>query len=66
METLVEQLQARCGLMSVNELAALLGSHAQTIYKWTRKHQLPCIRVGGRVKFDPITTAGWLRARSVG
>jgi excisionase family DNA binding protein len=66
METLVEQLEARSGLMSVKELADLMGSHAQTIYKWTRQHKLPCIRVGGRLKYDPVATAGWLRARSVG
>lgn len=66
METLVERLEARNGLMSVNELAELIGTHTQTIYKWTRQHKLPCIRVGGRLKYDPVATAGWLRARSVG
>jgi excisionase family DNA binding protein len=66
METLVERLEARSDLMSVNELAEIIGSHAQTIYKWTRQHKLPYVRVGGRLKFDPIVTAGWLRARSIG
>jgi excisionase family DNA binding protein len=46
METLVERLEARSDLMSVNELAEIIGSHPQTIYKWTRQHKLPYVRVG--------------------
>jgi len=66
MTSLVEILDNRANLITVKQLSVLLGSHPQTIYKWIRQRKLPFIRVGGRVKFDPVTIAKWLNERTIG
>ncbi len=64
--TLVDALRARKGLLTVRELAELLSCHQMTLYGWAREGKLPHLRVGARLKFDPVEVAEWLEWRSVG
>lgn len=40
--------------MTAPELAALLGVHEETIYRRARSGELPCLRLGPVVRFDPV------------
>jgi len=60
MNSLVEILDSCANLITVNQLAALLTKHQQTVYKWMRQGKIPFIRVEGRVGFDPSTIANWI------
>jgi excisionase family DNA binding protein len=62
---LISELRARKGLLTVNELAALLSAHPMTLYKWTRKGTVPFLRVGSGIRFDPRRIADWLTKRTV-
>jgi excisionase family DNA binding protein len=63
--TLVEELRARKGLLTVNELAELLSAHPMTLYKWVKRGTIPFLRVGSGVRFDPRAISLWLQRRSV-
>ena len=39
--------------LTVNQLAQLLSLNPQTVYRKCRKGQIPCIRVGKTIRFDP-------------
>lgn len=50
-------------LMTVAEVAAFLGVHVKTIHRWRRTLGLPCVLVGGRVRFFPSEVIRWVSAR---
>lgn len=62
---LIEELAKRKELMDVGEVAKLLGIHRITLYKWTYAGTIPCLKVGGRKKFDPHALAVWMRQRKL-
>jgi excisionase family DNA binding protein len=47
-------------LITVEELAELLGRSKFTIYRMARTKQIPSLPVGGSRKFDPSRIAMWL------
>ena len=53
-------------LLTVRELAAFLGLHQKTIYDWSSRGELPCLRLGNRLRFDPNDVLRWLSARKGG
>jgi excisionase family DNA binding protein len=53
-------------LMTVRELAAFLGLHEKTIYDWTARGELPCVRLGKRLRFQASDVSRWLQARKEG
>jgi excisionase family DNA binding protein len=61
---LADRLEQLPGLLTVAQLAALLGVHPQTIYKDVSANRIPYVRYRG-VRFDPVYIAQSLRARSV-
>ena len=63
MKTILEKLEACVGLLSATELARLLGLHRQTIYEHASSGNLPCVRIGTAVRFDPAIIARWLQKR---
>ncbi len=54
------ELQKIRHLMSVDEVATLLKNSIFTIYRMARQHQIPSMRIGGQIKFDPSALAMWL------
>ena len=63
METLVEQLHARTGLVNIAEITYLLGFHEVTLRNWFSAGKLPAVGIGGQWRFDPVGLAGWVEAR---
>jgi excisionase family DNA binding protein len=63
METLVQKLRVRTGLLTIAEVSDLLGFHQVTLRNWVRAGKLPAVRIAGQWRFDPAELAGWLEAR---
>ena len=59
-------LEARGSLLTVHELAEYLGVHEKTILRWRRSQALPCVVIGGRLRFIPRDVLRWLEARKEG
>ena len=53
-------------LMTVRDVAALLQLHEKTIYEWVEKGQLPCIRLGNRLRFAASDITRWVASRKGG
>ena len=66
METLIQKLRARTGLLTIAEVSDLLGFHEVTLRNWVRANKLPALRIAGHWRFDPAELAGWVEARRMG
>jgi excisionase family DNA binding protein len=53
-------------LLSVNEVAALLGVSRQTVYRLVRARQLPASRVSERLRFRQSHVDDYIDRRRVG
>lgn len=62
---IVAQIENRSGAWSAPELAELLGCTGKHIYAPAKSGRMPHLRIGGMVRFDPATTAEWLRNRYI-
>jgi hypothetical protein len=51
-------------MLTVKELASLLGESPKTLYARVRRGGQPAVLIGGAVKFDPYVTAEWLRSQA--
>jgi hypothetical protein len=51
-------------LLTVKELAPLLGESPKTLYARVKRGGQPAVLLGGAVKFDPYVTAEWLRLQA--
>ena len=52
-------------LLTARELADLLSVNPETVLRWTRRSQLPAIRLpGGAVRFREDEVDGWLQERA--
>jgi excisionase family DNA binding protein len=63
METLVEKLRARTGLLTMAEVSKLLSFHPVTLRDWARAGRLPAALIAGHWRVDPTELAMWLEAR---
>ncbi len=50
-------------LLTARELADLLGFQAGTIVDWAERGDLPCFKVGGRLRFRLSEIEKWLATR---
>lgn len=50
-------------LLTVRECAELLQVHRITVYRWVECGQLPCIRLGSRIRFRYSELVRWLGER---
>lgn len=52
-------------LLTAREVAELLGVSCETVLRWTRRGDLPAIKLpGGAIRFRPDLLDGWLRERT--
>ncbi|MGQ0507972.1 MAG: helix-turn-helix domain-containing protein [Myxococcaceae bacterium] len=51
-------------LLNTNEAGAYLGFSARTVYQLARRGDLPALRVGRVLRFDPAQLDGWRTSRS--
>lgn len=65
-ETLIQRLTRKEGLLNSKEVIGMLGVHITTLQLWTRRGEIPFLRVGHLVRFDPVQLAHWLGKRQDG
>jgi excisionase family DNA binding protein len=52
-------------LLTARAVAELLGVHAETVLRWTRRGELPAIRLpGGAIRYREGELEGWLTERA--
>ena len=51
--------------LTAEELAAALSLSRKHIYKLAKKNRIPCLRLGGAIRFCPEATAKWLEDREL-
>jgi len=66
MTTAGAKRQTLTPLLTADEVADLLSISPKTIYAWAESGRLPCVRLGGRVRFDPGDLTRWIAARKEG
>ena len=62
---IVALIESRPEAWSARELAKLIGCTGKHIYALAKSGRMPHLRIGGMVRFDPATTAAWLRERYI-
>lgn len=54
-------------LLSARDVADRLGVSTETVLRWTRRGELPAVRLpGGAIRIDPDTLDAWLESRTTG
>ena len=51
--------------MDIAEVSERLGVRPKTIYAWVHMRQIPFVKVGRLVKFDPQDISAWIELRKV-
>ena len=57
---------AAAALWDVKDIARVLKASVSWVYKAVERGDLPYIRIGAMVRFDPAAVRSWLEARKVG
>jgi excisionase family DNA binding protein len=60
----LEQLEARSGMMTAEEVAALTGLCVKTIYRQIRQRKLKAASFGSSFRLNPSDVADWVRSRT--
>lgn len=63
--TLTED-NSRDRLLSIVQIAQQLGVSVKTIYGWVYLRQIPFVKMGRLVKFDPRDIAKWIETKKSG
>ena len=58
------QLESRRKAITVPELADALQLSTKQIYQLVSKGHIPSYRIAGSIRFDPVSTAKWLRSQA--
>jgi excisionase family DNA binding protein len=59
--SLADQIAQTGHALTANELSKILAVSHITIFKQAKAGRIPSFRIGTCVRFDPKTTADWLR-----
>ena|ERR1039458_6180264 len=62
--SIIKALRARTEPLNVAELARLLIVTESTVQRWVRNRQVPCIRVGDTIRFDPGMLSDWFEQQA--
>jgi excisionase family DNA binding protein len=60
---LADSLHGRSRALTVNDVATMLSVSPRQVYKLAAEHRIPCFKIGGSVRFDPVAIATWLRQK---
>ena len=41
----------------------MLNISERQVYKLAAEHRIPCLKIGGSIRFDPLAVAVWLRQK---
>ena len=58
---LADSLDGKSRALTVADIAELLNISERQVYKLAAEHRIPCFKIGGSVRFDPLAVAVWLR-----
>lgn len=61
---LIQHIERKRGTWSVKGLAEIMGVSDKQLYGLVSQGRIPAIRIGGSIKFNPATTANWLRQQN--
>ena len=50
--------------MTIYELAELLRVHRSMLYRMCKRGELPCFKVGSKIRFNRDAIDAWMRAQS--
>lgn len=50
-------------LLTVADVAGLLRLKPSTVRAYTERGMLPCVRIGGRLRFHPSDVSAWIARR---
>jgi excisionase family DNA binding protein len=59
------KIERHDAMLTPANLAVLLAVSVKSVYAWVKAGTLPAVTLGASIRFDPATTARWLRDRSV-
>lgn len=62
--SILKTLLERDTPLNVAELAKLLSVTESTVQRWVRNRQIPSIRIGDVIRFDPGMLADWIELRA--
>jgi len=62
--SIITVLRERSEPLNVSELAKMLNVTEATVQRWGRKRQIPCIRIGDTIRFDPGILADWIELQT--
>jgi excisionase family DNA binding protein len=58
--SIIKKLRERTEPFNVSEVANLLSVTEATVQRWARQRQIPCIRIGDTIRFDPSLLADFI------
>ena len=64
--SILKNLRGRTAPLNVKGFAELLDVTEGTIQRWVRRNQVPAIRVGDVIRFDPGMLADWIELQAAG
>jgi len=62
--SILKNLRGRTAPLNVKDFAELLNVTEGTIQRWVRRNQVPAIRVGDVIRFDPGMLADWIELQA--
>ena len=62
--SILKKLRERTDPLNVSELAQLLAVTEATVQRWARRRQIPTIRIGDVIRFDPAMLADWIELQA--
>ncbi len=62
-EGLTDCLDGKRHALVVTDIAELLSISERQVYKLAAAHRIPCFKIGGLIRFDPLAISAWLRQK---
>ncbi len=50
-------------LLTMRQAAQMLAIGERTLWEWTRRGAIPCVRIGRAVRYSPLDLQAWIEAR---
>ena len=60
---LTDCLEGKRHALVVTDIAELLSISERQVYKLVAAHRIPCFKIGGLIRFDPLAISAWLRQK---
>jgi excisionase family DNA binding protein len=60
---LTDCLDGQRHALVVTDIAELLSISERQVYKLVAAHRIPCFKIGGLIRFDPLAISAWLRQK---